>query len=251
MNKAYSRIRWENEPSFATPLNETNLNKMDYSLDEIDNRVVAFDITKLDTAIGNTLLQSFVLDPKTGIITVTRLDGSSVVYDTALEKIAINFDFDPDTNELILYLEDGSIKKVSLSALIDIYKFDDTDTIVVNELGKYHYEFNIRKGSITDDYIEGQYLTNVRTKAQEAFDSAENSEAWAVGQRSGVDVPTTDDTYHNNSKYYADVTREAVDIVTPTLYVDFDSGEVEFTGSVWTFYIDYTDGNLCWEVVHA
>ena len=30
-----------------------------------------------------------------------------------------------------------------------------------------------------------------------------NAEAWAVGQRGGVDVDENDQTYHNNSKYYA------------------------------------------------
>lgn len=33
--------------------------------------------------------------------------------------------------------------------------------------------------------------------------SAKNAEAWAVGKRGGVDVPDTDETYHNNAKYYA------------------------------------------------
>ena len=33
--------------------------------------------------------------------------------------------------------------------------------------------------------------------------SERNAEAWAVGQRGGVDVSNTDQTYHNNSKYYA------------------------------------------------
>ena len=33
--------------------------------------------------------------------------------------------------------------------------------------------------------------------------SAKNAEAWAVGQRGGVDVGSSDPTYHNNSKYYA------------------------------------------------
>lgn len=30
------------------------------------------------------------------------------------------------------------------------------------------------------------------------------AEAWAVGQRDGVDVPSTDETYHNNAEYYAE-----------------------------------------------
>ncbi len=37
-----------------------------------------------------------------------------------------------------------------------------------------------------------------------AEDSAEDAEAWAVGQRNGTDVPSTDPTYHNNAKYYKD-----------------------------------------------
>ena len=38
MNKVYSRINWHNNTDPA--INETNLNKMDYALNEIDNRVV-------------------------------------------------------------------------------------------------------------------------------------------------------------------------------------------------------------------
>ena len=40
MQKVYERINWENDPSTNTPINEDNLNKMDYALDQIDNRVV-------------------------------------------------------------------------------------------------------------------------------------------------------------------------------------------------------------------
>ena len=35
-----------------------------------------------------------------------------------------------------------------------------------------------------------------------------NAEAWAVGQRHGVPVSATDQTYHNNAKYYAEKTAE-------------------------------------------
>lgn len=37
-----------------------------------------------------------------------------------------------------------------------------------------------------------------------AEDSAEDAEAWAVGQRNGVDVPPTDPAYHNNARYFKD-----------------------------------------------
>ena len=38
-----------------------------------------------------------------------------------------------------------------------------------------------------------------------AVAKASDSEAWAVGQRGGSDVPSTDQTYQNNSKYYAEI----------------------------------------------
>ena len=44
MEKAYSRINWKNGSySTDTPLNETNMNRMDASLDVIDNRVCQHD----------------------------------------------------------------------------------------------------------------------------------------------------------------------------------------------------------------
>ena len=39
---------------------------------------------------------------------------------------------------------------------------------------------------------------------------AEASEAWAVGKKNGVDVPSTDPAYHNNAKYYAEITHATV-----------------------------------------
>ena len=40
--------------------------------------------------------------------------------------------------------------------------------------------------------------------ASHAEDAAEDAEAWAVGQRNGVDVGADDPTYHNNAKYWAE-----------------------------------------------
>lgn len=47
-----------------------------------------------------------------------------------------------------------------------------------------------------------------KNSAISAKDTAENkaqiAEAWAVGQKDGTDVPSTDETYHNNAKYYSE-----------------------------------------------
>lgn len=44
MNKAYSRVNWENYPSDVTSMGDTNMNKLDLALDKEDNR---------DISIGN------------------------------------------------------------------------------------------------------------------------------------------------------------------------------------------------------
>ena len=46
MERVYSRINWQNEPSINTPINDINLNKMDAAIYTIDGRVVGFDTTK-------------------------------------------------------------------------------------------------------------------------------------------------------------------------------------------------------------
>ena len=49
------------------------------------------------------------------------------------------------------------------------------------------------------------------TSAEEANDAKEDSEAYAVGRRNGTDVESTDPTYHNNSKYYAELASDSAD----------------------------------------
>lgn len=62
------------------------------------------------------------------------------------------------------------------------------------------------------EHTEGIITEATQQAVQEATEQAENSakeaEAWAVGQRDGVDVESTDETHNNNSKYYAGLSSE-------------------------------------------
>ena len=89
-----------------------------------------------------------------------------------------------------------------------------------------------------------------------AEDSAEDAEAWAVGERNGTPVTSGDETWQNNSKYYAGQAQtawtnidNAIDQVVPTVWLDFTDGNLYYTGSSLGFFIDQTSGNLCWEVL--
>lgn len=103
-----------------------------------------------------------------------------------------------------------------------------------------------------------QYRDEAEASKDAAADSENNSEAWAVGQRGGTDVPSTDPTYENNSKYYAeqsgdywDKVHDAVDMVIPEVTIDFTTGELLYSGSQLLFWVDNATGNLKWNVVTA
>ena len=109
MNKLYQRINWQNYPSDSTPLNESNLNKMDAAVDGIDDRVVTLDVTKLPVSTANTMVKDVTFNESTGVFTITKLNGTKVTVNTALEKIATNFRYDHSTQKLILTLIDRTI----------------------------------------------------------------------------------------------------------------------------------------------
>lgn len=56
---------------------------------------------------------------------------------------------------------------------------------------------------------------------------AEDAEAWAVGQRDGVDVPSTDPTYHNNAKWYKDQAASVVDVEPRVTALEGDVADIE------------------------
>lgn len=190
MNKAYNRINWENYPSDSTPLNEDNLNKMDIAINEVDNRVISLETTKLPVATAYTMVKDVEFDEKTGIFTITKLNGSVIKIDTALEKISTNFRFDHSTQKLILTLIDGTTQEVDLSALLTQYEFTDSDTIAftIDTSGKV--VASVKKGSITQDMLEPNYLANVKVEVAKAESaslsadtSAKNAETSAINAK--------------------------------------------------------------------
>ena len=175
MNKIYQRIDWENYPSSATPINEDNLNKMDAAIDEIDTRVVTMDTTKLSVVTANTMVKDVAFDETTGVFTITKLNGSVLTINTALEKIATNFVFDESTQKLILTLIDGSTQDVDLTALLTQYEFLDSDTIAFTISSDGKVIASVKNGSITGDKLEPNYLADVTLQANNAKDSADNA----------------------------------------------------------------------------
>ena len=85
--------------------------------------------------------------------------------------------------------------------------------------------------------------------------SESNAEAWAVGKRGGVDVPSTDPTYHNNSKYYAQQADEDAQTASGAkddainAKGDAEAARDAAQSAVAHYpYVDPTTGNwMCWD----
>lgn len=179
MNKTYDRINWENYPSDVTPLNESNLNKIDAATDEIDNRVITLDTTKATKAEVSTLVQDVTFEEKTGIITITKKNGSKLTIDTQMEKIAVNFTYDAKSQKIILTLIDGTKQYIDLAALITQYEFLDTDTITfaIDSNGKV--SAIVKEASIEEKHLQPNYLADIKievAKAQVSQSAAASSE---------------------------------------------------------------------------
>lgn len=96
---------------------------------------------------------------------------------------------------------------------------------------------------------------NAATSETNAATSESNSEAWAVGQRDGVDVSSDDPTYENNSKYYAEQSETfwnqmdaAIDRIAPTISINFETGVASYNGSFFEFEINLANGHLMYGI---
>lgn len=263
MQKAHQNINWENKPSTETPINETNLNLMDRSIDTIDDRVVTFDTTKANQSDLLQGVRNVTFTASTGTFHITYFNGTVIDIDTDIEKIIINFSYDSNPSSphyqcLVLTLDDGTVEYIDLSALITQYEFTNTPRIAFTVDNDGKISADIVGGSITDDKLQPQYLADITAQAQAGAQSAINAsdykldaEAWANGTRNGQAVPTTDPAYHNNSKYWsqqANVTSfrslTDVDIDDQTLadgqYMGYDSN----TGMITNMTIPQQDAGV-------
>lgn len=219
-SKCYNRTNWQNKPSTLTPINQTNLNNNEAGTDTLDDRVVALDSNKFDVVSANSLFKDISFDDSTGIFTFTRYDNTTKTINTLLEKIPVNFDFDEQTQTLIIYLEDGTTKTVDLSAFIAEWDFVDSSTIAWT-ISNHTASVSVKAHSIGSDQLQTDYLADcvlAKSAAELAATNSETdalkSEGFAVGEQNGSAVTSGSPYYENNSKYYCE---QAEDIVADLL----------------------------------
>jgi len=227
-----SRINWENEPSIVSPINATNLNKMDYALYEMDQTMQGWDVSKANQSDMLASLKDVSYDTTTGVFVFTWWNGTTKTIDLNIEKIPVSFSMDAN-GVITMTTDDGSTFTADVGSLIKTYTFADSSvidfTVTTDTQGNKTVTADIVDGSITGNKLQPNYLADVQTAATNAANSAtasasssQDSEAWAVGTRGGAPVPSTDPAYNNNAEYWANHTSASlvglndVNVTSPT-----------------------------------
>lgn len=278
MNKVYTRINWENEPSDKTPVNETNLNKMDFALNEVDNRLIEQDTTKLSKTDASNDLVNWTMDEETGVITVTRRNGENIIFDLNIEKIPVSFSLSDD-GILTMVTDDGTTFTANIGAMIPILTFNNSDEISVSVSGtgiNKTYSFSIKDNSITENKLQPNFLADIKVQSASASLSANNAETSAKQAQSYAigGTGTRDNENTDNAKYYKEQAQsvgnsvptylsqisaagesqlsriqDALNEATVNFQVDLSTGHLMYSGcEEFVFNVNQTNGHLEWRL---
>lgn len=241
MQKIYSRTYWENFPSEKTAVDAMRLNNMEAGIDNLDDRVVAMDASKVDLVKANELVKEILWDESKGTLTVVKMNGSKAAIDTKLEKLAVNFKYDPESQQLIITLDDGTTQNVDLSALITEYEFLDSDTIAF-EIAGGKVKSIVKNGSITEDKLQPNFLADIKVESAKAVASAKSAgESETNAAKSATDAKDSADRAQGIEN---DINKK----LTMSEFDVNEDGELVYTdNSAYNFNVD-NDGNLNWEV---
>lgn len=217
---------WENEPSQKTPINRTNLLKMENGIKEADNRIVQLDANKADRTLINSLVKDVTLDTNTGIMTITLQNGTTKTYDLDIEKVVTNFDIN-DQNELVLTLADGTQKVIDLTRFV--YSVESTATISMTITDRV-MRASIVDGSVTLEKLDAAIQTEFRQymlDAQSARDAALQYQKFA--KRYAIGDPDFPGSDTDNAKYYYEQAKADAETSGQNAQLSADSAAVSTT----------------------
>ena len=255
MQKAHDASRnnyWKNLPNVDTPIIAEELNRNEQSVDAIDDRVVAMDTTKANQSDLLASIKNVTFNASTGTFTFEKWNGTNITIDTDIEKIPINFNYDDNPSsahyqQLILTLDDGTVKYIDLSALITQYEFAPTSTIQPTIESDGTIKMNIINGSITGEKLQPNYLADITTQANNASQSATSASNSAVLSQSyakgGTNTREGEDT--DNAKHYSDLAAEKVAELLTAFGVSVVGTRLVFGAAFESYYhIEVVDTTL-------
>ena len=228
MQKVYQRINWENEPSTNTPINEDNLNKIDYALDQIDNRVVNLGGYEGRVAQSEANAKTSENNAK------TSADNAKQSENKAKEYMEQAFNATPDGYE-------QAIEQVKL---IDIATSNGYD--LYNSKGGGGYRLTDLVGNTEQKTMSGKNLLSVN---QFSGDGLGNALSYTpIELKNGVKYKiglTTSATSGSCEIWFGDENKVDIEKKALTL-VDFNNGgELEYTPTQDIYYVRFFQNGGC------
>jgi hypothetical protein len=220
----YNPVNWKNKSEgLITPLDKRNLNNMDGAIktlaDSLDVAYNELDTKKLSVDGSYKIIsETPTWDEKTGILRFKFYDGTEFMVDFNVEKIPVSFSMN-EKGVITMTTEDGTEWTADIGSLTPNYVYDDNERIAVTtskaEDGSTHVSFDLKKGSITNDYLANDYLASIiaetvkaqtassdaKKSADSASESASNASASA---KTATDAATSANTSETNAKKSAD-----------------------------------------------
>lgn len=120
----------------------------------------------------NSLVANVTIDTNTGIITVTKKDGTAQSVDTALEKVPATFEFVEDIENDKYYLKitnvDGTTSQTEVTNLMNQFTFTSGDIVTFSQSTNgttTTITASIKAGSVGFNELKGEVKAYIDTKA--------------------------------------------------------------------------------------
>lgn len=154
----------------------------------IANRYTKLEAETLLASGTNNLVADIDVNLTTGVITVTKKDGSIETFDTAIEKVPAKFEIVESDGTYALKVTnlDGSTTQTDVTNLMNIYTFDNSDYITFETTGEGNEKTvtaSIKANSIGLDKLSLSVVSTIEGYMTSARDSANAAKASETNAR--------------------------------------------------------------------
>ena len=176
---------------------------IDSIVDDLDSR---YTKTETDTKIStetNNLIEKIEFTADDGKFKITTKGGKETVIDTVLEKVPASFELVTESGKQYLKVtnQDGTSSRTDVTALFNVYRFEDSDTIDFTESPAYTVTAIVKNNSITLDHLS---LAAVST-LEGYVSSAAGSATAAAGSATAAETSANNaSTFAQSAKGYSE-----------------------------------------------
>lgn len=140
------------------------------STNPLENKTIFSELNKkLNSSIANVFFKDIQYNASTGIFTFIKYDNTKITIDLPIESTVKSGRYDVKTHKLILVLMSDDTIEIPIADLVDIYTGDTNTQIQVVVKSGNIIEAILRKGSITEEYLDSALAKKVNDNRNIAF----------------------------------------------------------------------------------